>query len=227
MVIYDISVHFEVRYAEKLASGEVELCSESCGSPPSIKLSPSNNYLLPLLSDFFIEFMKVFNSEMIAEHKNIVCSDVSSLPFKSEAMKSTSGAGEHINQRTPYIIDDTSFEVNIPVNSKMTQSMLVEPELINRWCSGSYKSAGGSSSIFDGLIEFKIQSVYQNQVEYRWRLKSWEYFGILLLKICDSNETGSVIKVTLSRVPCEFISEAENFFERYYWIPMKRFMGVF
>lgn len=222
MAIYDLMAKTRLSQNGSVYDCKIEICSESCGDDPIVQLVPSNTALSRKISVFTLNLCKQFSQNMIEEQKYLMTTD------------SSIGAQQKISfiaVDEPSIVKNPSsckatVSISLPTNPSYLHKMLVDPELINRWSSGSLSISSEISGIYDGLVLFKILKASFPYVEMDWKLKGWDSFcsAKIELKPADS-DTG--VKLTLQGIPTDFSSTAEEFFDRYYWLPIKKMLGVF
>lgn len=226
MAIYDLNIGARVSQGANNFEAKIELCSESCGEDPAVTLSPSNAELSRRISKFMILISKKFSDDMVESHKSALgnSTDVIDSTQRQEKLSSVSKDSAIIhndNSMTTKIVN-----ICLPIDPNQIRNILMNPELVTRWSAGSYRKSDSVSSLYDGLIIYSFLNISEHRIEMNWKLKDWSSYGNLNIKIepngCDSN-----IILGLTNIPSAFASDAEPFFERYYWQPIKRMLGIF
>ena len=222
IAIYDLTAKTRVSQSESVYDCKIEICSESCGDDPIIHLIPSNSTLSRRISLFARSLCKQFSQDMIEEQKSLIAVDSSvgaqqKISFLSVDESSAVKASSRCKVK---------FSVSLPSDPSHLHKMLVDPEMINRWSSGSLSETSGLRCIYDGLVSFRIINATFPSVQMDWKLKEWNSLCEVKIELIPE-DSGARALVTLQDIPTDFSSSGEEFFERYYWLPIKKMLGVF
>lgn len=141
--------------------------------------------------------------------------------FKSGKVETT------CNDASYALLSQACYEYTLPVCRSELVKMLSEDEIITRWSSGRFFKQDNSYRLYDGLINYVKVDQGPGFINQKWKLGEWKEYSNICFDFSDSSKTTTHIKIIIKGMPENLCEKMEEFFNIYYWNPIRRFLGIF